>query len=400
MAAQAPNPNEEIDLQAGSANHVARFGVLVDDFANLAGATDFIVSVVDGLFQARGSREIVLICRGPKDEGAARLKTLIRAGMRKLPAYLLPRDDRVLARLCRDLKIDAVGPSYAPHASTFPVPWIGYIYDFQHVHLPQYFSPEARAERDRAFHAMLEKAAAIIVHSQDARRDALAFHSSTGTEIVPLPIAASPRPEWLSADVGAAQGKYGVGTEYFIISSQFWIHKRHEVAIEAFARVAPNRPGLALVLTGATDDWRAPTRLRDLQGLIDRLGMGDRTHILGLIPKIEQIALLRGARAMIQPTAFEGAPGGYGANDAISVGTPTIISDIPVNRELGDEATAYFPLDDVDALTARMETVLATPEAVKAPEILLREGADRRRRFGERIWLAAEHAARRAHALQ
>ncbi len=387
-------------MQASPANdaHVARFGVLIDDFATLAGATDFIVSVVDGLFQAQGSREIVLICRGAKEDCEARFNTLIRAGMRKLPGYVLPRDDRVLAGLCRDLKIDVVGPSYSPHVSQFPVPWIGYIYDFQHVHLPQYFSPEARAERDQAFHAMLDTAAAIVVHSQDARRDALAFHPSTQTEIVPLPIAAAPRPEWLSVDVAAAQAKYEVGSEYFIISSQFWIHKRHEIAIEAFARVAANHPGVTLVLTGATDDWRAPTRLQDLQGLIDRLGIADSVHILGLIPKIDQIALLRGARAMIQPTAFEGAPGGYGANDAISVGTPTIISDIPVNRELGDQATAYFPLDDVDALTASMEAVLKTPREAKSSETLLSEGADRRRRFGEQIWRAAEYAARHARA--
>ena len=37
------------------------FGVVVDDFAHFAGATDFIVSFVDGLLLAADGREIVLI---------------------------------------------------------------------------------------------------------------------------------------------------------------------------------------------------------------------------------------------------------------------------------------------------------------------------------------------------
>jgi glycosyltransferase involved in cell wall biosynthesis len=375
-----------------------RFGVLVDDFASAAGATDFIVSVTDGLFRTRGSREVVLIFRGERDQFDGWAKTLVDAGLPRLPAYLFSRDDHVLERQCRKAGIDVIGPRYSPPPSEFGIPWVGYIYDFQHVHLPHYFSPETRTQRDDAFRAMLETDAAIVTHSQEARRDALAFHPSTRAEIVALPIAAAPRPEWLSADVRAAQAKYGVGGEYFIISSQLWIHKRHEIAIEAFARVAASRPGLRLVLTGATDDWRAPTRLQDLKDLTVRLGIAHRVDILGLIPKIDQIALLRGARAMIQPTAFEGAPGGYGANDAISVGTPTIVSDIPVNRELGDQATAYFPLDDVAALAACMETQLAVKRPAKPAETLLSEGAARRRHFGEQVWRAAEHAARHVDA--
>ena len=59
-----------------------------------------------------------------------------------------------------------------------------------------------------------------------------------------------------------------------------------------------------------------------------------RIRILGLIPKYDQIQIMRGAVAVIQPTLFEGGPGGGAVYDAVSIGTPVILSDIPVNREV------------------------------------------------------------------
>jgi len=377
---------------------VKKFGVMVDEFSHLAGASDFIVSFVDGLVRASGTREVALIVRGPKEGWLPGLRRLFGAGLPKLPAFNVPHHAGALDKLCRDTGIDVIGPVHAVPEPAFTFPCVGFIYDFQHVHLPQYFTPQMIAERDNSFRAALQRAPAIVVHSEDVKRDAEAFLPSMKAKIFILPLAAAPPPEWLTADPAAAQAKYGIGSEYFLVSNQFWIHKRHETAIEAFAKVAPGHPGLRLVLTGATDDSRVPTRLQDLKDLIARLGVGDRIHILGLIPKLDQIAIMRGARALIQPTAFEGSPGSLATYDAIALGVPTIISDISVNCEIADHVTMYFPLDDATALADRMERLLETPRTAKSAETLLSEGDARRLRFGEEIWAAAEYAARHAPA--
>lgn len=397
-----------------------RFGALVDEFAQLAGATDFIVGFVDGLLRAANGREVVLVFRSEPPRWAwrnvlrrfkARLtgrrapggadwrelhQRLLAAGLADLPVLVVPRDEGALAALCRREGIDVIGPFNNPPFGRFPVPWLGYLFDFQHRHLPQFFTREALAGRDRLFRRMLGQADAVVVNAQDVRRDALECFPGLSERVVALPFSAAPKPEWLETDVTAVRRQYALGESYFLVSNQFWLHKRHEVAIEAFAEVARTTPGLELVLTGSVEDPRAPSRLEEIHALIERLGMVGRVHILGLIPKLDQIALLRGAVAVVQPTAFEGGPGGGAVFDAVALGVPSLVSAIAVNLEIAEHVTRYFPLDDVQALAAAMREVLDLPRAATDPEALIAAGTERRTAMGRTIWdaidLAMSHA--------
>lgn len=393
-----------------------RFGVLVDDFAARAGVTDFIVGFVDGLVRAAGGREVVLIYRTQPPlwlwrSAARRLKalmfgnrprnipdwrvlhaTLLDAGLSDLPILTVPRDEGALQQLCRREAIDVIGPFADPPYGTIQVPWLGYIYDFQHRHLPHLFTAGEIASRDNLFRRILQKADGIVVNATDVLHDCARFLPGLERKVVALPFSAAPKPEWMDTDPEAARRKYSLGSRYFMVSNQFWLHKRHEVAIEAFAVVAECEPGLELVLTGATDDPRAPTRLADIEALIDSLGMTGRVHILGLIPKLDQIAIMRGALAVVQPTAFEGGPGGGAVFDAVALGVPTLVSSIPVNREIEPLVTHYFPLDDVNALADAMCAILSKGRCLPDEQLLKVAGAERRKAMGQAIWHAAELA--------
>ena len=97
-----------------------------------------------------------------------------------------------------------------------------------------------------------------------------------------------------------------------------------------------------LVCTGATDDNRFPDYFSMFTDEVEKLGLKDQVHILGHIPKQDQLALLNGSLAVVQPTLYEGGPGGGSVYDAMSYGIPTIVSDIPINREI-EEGTSPFP---------------------------------------------------------
>ena len=76
----------------------------------------------------------------------------------------------------------------------------------------------------------------------------------------------------------------------------------------------------------------------------EKAGIKDRVQILGLIPKRDQIELLKHSCALIQPTLFEGGPGGGAVYEAFSLRVPAIVSDIPINRELpADDLHHFFP---------------------------------------------------------
>lgn len=369
-------------------------GVLLDGFIHTTGMMDFIVGFVDGLVRVAGERKVVLILRSEGDRWKAWPQKFRDIGMPKLPMFVIPRSDQALSGLCRKQAIDVVGPLSNPPGAQVDIPWFGYMFDFQHRYFPKLFTEEERRVRDAVFGTLLHGADVVVVNSRAVKRDAAKFFPDAKAAVHALPFSAAPKAEWLALDPAGAQRQYGTGPDYFLVSNQFWLHKRHEIAIAAFARLAGEHPTYRLVLTGSTEDWRAPNRLADITALTARLGVADRVDILGLIPKTDQIALMRGARAVIQPTAFEGGPGGGSAFDAIALGVPAIVSDIPVNREIEQHVFAYFPLDDIRALHDRMARAIAETAPRTSADTLLAEGAERRQRYGQTIWGAADEAFR------
>jgi glycosyltransferase involved in cell wall biosynthesis len=400
-----------------------KFGVVVDDFAHLAGAVDFIVSFVDGLLLAADGREVVLIYRIPpkprsvltfirwlsaelrreKSDWKDKIERLYAAGLVRLPIFIIERDERALDRLCERESIDVIGPLCGPPRGKFKTPWVGYLYDFQHKHLPNFFTRKSIRERNKAFFRMLASAKSIVVNAKNVKQDAEIFFPGMTDRILSLPFSAAAKREWLTTDPVSVCRQYGIGKSYFLVSNQFWLHKRHEIAIEAFARVASANKLVELVLTGATEDWRSPTRIDDIRALIAGLELTSRVHILGLIPKIEQIAIMRSAVAVVQPTSFEGGPGGGSVFDAVALGVPTIVSDILVNREIEEFVSCFFPVDDVDALSSAMMAFLHGETKRLDPAKLLAAGDQRRILMGKMAWkashLAFSHVSHRNNQL-
>lgn len=246
---------------------------------------------------------------------------------------------------------------------------------------------------------MLARAPVVVVNAKAVDADLKRFYAPGRAALVPLPFSASPGVRWFDTDPMEQGARYGIAHRYFLISNQFWIHKRHDIAFRAFIDLAHMYPDVALVCTGETGDPRAPEYWPRLQRIIAKSGVADRIHILGLIPKLDQIALMRGCVAVVQPTAFEGGPGGGSVFDAVSLGIRTIVSDIPVNREIEHEVTRFFPLDDVDALRQAMEAELRNPapEPIARKELMYR-GAARRMAMGSALWHAANLAAAKMSA--
>jgi glycosyltransferase involved in cell wall biosynthesis len=183
------------------------------------------------------------------------------------------------------------------------------------------------------------------------------------------------------------RAQFGLPPRYFIICNQFWIHKDHRTAFLAFARVlaAARGEGLALVCTGSLEDHRAPGHAGELRALLARLGIAEHVFLLGYIPKPEQIALMRAAIAVVQPTLFEGGPGGGSTYDAVALGVPAILSDIPVNREVEGPYVSYFTAGEPEALAARMVQAYAAERPAPSAAELELEASRRLTRLGHTL---------------
>jgi glycosyltransferase involved in cell wall biosynthesis len=121
----------------------------------------------------------------------------------------------------------------------------------------------------------------------------------------------------------------------------------------------PEFSELSLVLTGDPVDHRNPSHYAQLLALSKSLGISGRTHFLGLIPKADQLSLLSGARLLVQPTLYEGGPGGGAVYEAMGNGIPAVVSDISINREIGHDAIVFFAAGQAEDLKSKIILALS-----------------------------------------
>lgn len=388
-------------------SHPLRIGLLAQGFVSWGGGIDFLRIVASSLRHADPSVELhvfapmrgpLVLLRNMRDWIRAKLEMDLTATHhpkfldleRALSGtgaifHLIDIGPRALARATEKLRLDAMLPAMVPQPTHNP-PWIGYLYDFQHKHLPQFFSPEECARRDVDFGRMLDCASTVIVNAQDVARDIERFFPNHRARVFVLPFSPAPGSDAFSVNVNDVCRRHGVCHPYFIICNQFWKHKDHGTAFKAFAALAKRHPDLSLICTGATSDYRFPGHFEDLMREARLNGVADRIHSLGIIPKLDQLALIRGAIALIQPTLFEGGPGGGAVYDAVGLGQISIVSDIPVNTEIDDPTVTFFTAGDVDSLNAAMQAALLTDNRqLEATDqtMLIARGFERRRACGK-----------------
>ena len=312
----------------------------------------------------------------------------------------LPRRTRDLARWVRRHG-DVAGPfwtdgmEWAEH-----LPWVGTLPDCQHKHLPQFFSAEELARRDGLYRYLLDRAPVVLVWSHDARNDVLRLFGQRRAEVIALPFAAAPRREWFAGDPEATRLKYQLPKDYFICSNQFWAHKNHGIILAALRLARLEGEPCFVAFTGTPHDDRDPRYFGRLMQKAQDTGVANDFKVLGLLPKLDQISLMRAARAVVQPSLFEGGPGGLSSSDAISVGQRLIVSDIPINREIERYVDHYFNPTDARALLEIMRAVGKTSKIKLSPDELIRLGTERRMECGRVLRAAFSRAIERVDRVE
>lgn len=395
-------------------------GILTDQFINWGGGIDFIRLILNGLHSINetGKCEINIYVYVPKQsEYKIEIKNRIKIILNKLfnKQYQLQRniskdsfvntfksiDDKIkviyynseeadLAKMVVKNNIDFVLPAFNPLTASFPKPWVGYIYDFQHKYFPEFFSDEEVIRRNRQFDSMLNQAKTIIVNAKSVKNDIDKFTGMTKARVVILPFCPVLNLDFFKVDVNLE--KYNLPEKYFMISNQFWKHKDHITAFKAFRLFIDQLrdKDVCLVCTGQIHDSRFPDYFDSLQTLILDLNLSDNLRILGYIPKIDQLQILKNCIAIIQPTLFEGGPGGGAVYESVAYGIPSIVSDIPVNKELDDETVSFFKAGSSKDLVDKMIEVFYKEKYQYSVEDLVKKNNESLLKMGDQILNAIE----------
>lgn len=236
--------------------------------------------------------------------------------------------------------------------------WGGWIPDFQYRYLPQLFSKQEYALRERRSIHAAKEAPVLAFSSQCALDDYRRFYPEyTGNEFL-LRFVSNANKNWMQQNPVEVQQKFNLPDAFFIVCNQFWKHKDHGTIIEALAILKQKGITIPAVCTGSSEDFRNPDYFPGLIEKAKSLGVDDLFKVLGFISRNDQIQLIRRSMAIIQPSLFEGWS--TVVEDGRSLGKTIFLSDFPVHIEQNPPHGFFFRQQDAKHLADLIEVNLST----------------------------------------
>lgn len=272
-----------------------------------------------------------------------------------------------LDRTLRKLGVDICFPILRDYYPEIKTPWIGYIADFQEKYLPELFDQATLSYRENNSKKQVANTKFFIATSNSVKDDLEQFYPGEYKTFAE-PFAPFAPKTFIECNEDISG--YKLPEKFFIISNQFWIHKNHMTAIKAMKHVVEEGfTDVGLVCTGRMySDDRDGEYCDEIMATVRELGLEQNIHFVGFIPKMDQIQMMKNSVALIQPSLFEGDPGGCSVYNAYSLMVPSIMADIRVNNEVGDsELIQHFRAKDEEDLANAMIRMLKADR--KAPSI-------------------------------
>ena len=211
------------------------------------------------------------------------------------------------------------------------------VHDLIPILNPNYCAPEAtRRHTGRVVNA-LHHAGGIITNSHATNDDLVSFANGEG--IAP--------PSLLTAHLGVSEAiEQAAGpqdqSDHFVFVGTFEARKNHHILLRTWRRlIASGRLDVPLlVLIGQRSSLFRSIEL-ELKG--DEV-LAAKVKILTDCCDEEMSRWVRTARAALIPSLDEGF--GLPLAEAMTLGVPSIVSDLPSFREIGDNIPAFIPADD------------------------------------------------------
>ena len=221
------------------------------------------------------------------------------------------------------------------------IPQICWIPDFQHVHRPDFFSVEERQLRDQHFARVMAEADRVVVSNQCSYDDAVRLYPESQQKLAVLAFSMYLGRGWRMADAQRVVLKYELPKKFLLFPCQFWKHKNHATVFRAIHLLRERGiDDAVLVCTGFPHDYRFPNYAAELREFLTTHGLATAVRVLGLLPRHDQVQLMRTAAAIVQSSLFEGRSAVL--EECESLGKLVFASDIPMHREQLTEHVHLF----------------------------------------------------------
>ncbi|HEV7427627.1 MAG TPA: glycosyltransferase family 1 protein [Thermoanaerobaculia bacterium] len=311
------------------------------------------IEMADVWWQAASADDPFAEVRGLLDDQVIVTPPHTLGGRLKRKLLRLTRGWRDARDLFVSARIDAVFP-IEPCADP-GIPLIFWMPDFQPWRIPELFAADLKAWFEQHYAENGAAAERIVVSSEDGLRDLTTWFPQFRAKARVLHFCSIPTAEWWERDPADVALRYALPEKFFLLANQFSHHKNHRIVFEAVSLLRARGVPVVVACTGSTFGFRGNDYLEGLQRLLADNNLGNAVRILDLIPRADQVALMRRSIALLQPSRFEGWS--TVVEDGKTLGKPIVVSDLPVHREQDPTGAIFAPVDDADAWAKAMETL-------------------------------------------
>lgn len=320
--------------------------------AGRRGVGRYLGSLLPALASVRPDDSFTVLVPGKPDPGVARL--IARPNIILRSTLVDSRPLFATAALTRRPRVDRMvggcdvlwAPAVAPLAMSADVPLVLTVHDLSFEHRARDFSRYERAwHRIARPRRLAERADRVIAVSEQVRRQLIAEWGLDAEKVVT--VASGPGRQLPLIDGGAAPpapGKRGdesaarLEPGYVLAVGALEPRKRPDLLVEAHARA--RAAGLRADLVFAGDG-----------SLRRRLARSGAT-VLGHVPDDELVPLYRNALALTCVSRDEGFA--FTPLEALALGTPAVVSDLPVFAETLGAGALRVPPGDANALAGAL----------------------------------------------
>lgn len=269
---------------------------------------------------------------------------------------ILLRKNYYLSKEIIDAKVDVLYPfNEFPTPTESEISLISWYPDLQHKFYPEYLTKTNLILREIRLRCLLKNGKLLILSSNDVRSHFSKFYPKSQLPMKVMPFVSLTDKTKLY-DKEYIFEKYSIPSPYFIVCNQFYKHKDHKTLLKAIAILKKQKVNALLLMTGYMDDSKSSSYVNSLKEIIVDNDLDSNVRLLGVIPRDDQLSLMKHSLSVIQPSLFEGWS--TVVEDVKSISGSIIVSDIEIHKEQLGIDGFYFENRNEKSLAESMNDVI------------------------------------------
>ncbi|MBI4066592.1 glycosyltransferase family 4 protein [Candidatus Gottesmanbacteria bacterium] len=236
------------------------------------------------------------------------------------------------------------------------------IMDLSYLEYPHMFRPRDLHQLIHWTGYSVRHARAILTISQFSKRAIInAYGVPERRIVVTYPGLTMPVTQTKGKDLG----------DYILSVGTLQPRKNFARLVEAFSRIASKYPDLTLVIVGKKG-WL----FEEILAAPKKHGVAQRVKFLDFVSDSDLSALYKNAKAFALPSLYEGF--GLPVLEAMSFGTPVVVSDTSSLPEIAGEAGIYVDPESVESIADGLTKALSeTGDAAKKRTVVARKQVEK-----------------------